>query len=67
MDKVKVDYKTISSRKIENKFLERDELGVPLYVIQKRVGHENSKITQQIYLHVTQKAIEKEVAKLDEL
>lgn len=29
------------------------ELGVPLYVIQKRVGHSNSRITEQIYLHVT--------------
>lgn len=29
------------------------ELGVPLYVIQDRVGHENSKITESIYLHVT--------------
>ncbi len=43
------------------------ELGIPLYVIQQRVGHSSSKITSQIYLHVTQKAIEKEASKLDEL
>ena len=36
------------------------ELGVPLYVIQKRVGHSNSRITEQIYLHVT-KIVEKEL------
>lgn len=43
------------------------ELGVPLYVIQQRVGHSNGNITRQIYLHVTQKAIEQEAGKLDEL
>lgn len=43
------------------------ELGVPLYVIQQRVGHSSSRVTQQIYLHVTQKAIDKEAKKLDEL
>lgn len=32
------------------------ELGVPLYLIQHNVGHSNSKITQQVYLHVTEKA-----------
>lgn len=41
------------------------ELGVPLYVIQKRVGHSNSRITEQIYLHVT-KVVERELQnKLD--
>lgn len=29
------------------------EIGTPLYVIKDRVGHENSKITESIYLHVT--------------
>lgn len=43
------------------------ELGIPLYVIQQRVGHEDSKITQQIYLHVRQEAIKKEADKLDKL
>lgn len=32
------------------------EQGVPLYVIQKRVGHGDSRITQRIYLHVTDSA-----------
>lgn len=35
------------------------EIGTPMYVIQDRVGHEDSKITQQIYLHVTQGMREK--------
>lgn len=42
------------------------ELGVPLYVIKKRVGH-SSNVTEKIYLHVTQKAQQKLVNKLDEL
>lgn len=43
------------------------ELGVPLYVIQQRVGHSTGKVTEQIYLHVTKKAKRKLVNKLDEL
>lgn len=43
------------------------ELGVPLYVIQKRVGHSNGNITRQIYLHVTQNVINEEASKLDNL
>lgn len=35
------------------------EIGTPMYVIQDRVGHEDSKITQQIYLHITQGMREK--------
>lgn len=35
------------------------EQGYPLEVISKRVGHENEKITREIYLHVTNKQIEK--------
>lgn len=35
------------------------ELEVPLYVIQKRVGHSSSKVTEKIYLHVTEKMKEK--------
>ena len=42
------------------------ELGVPLYVIQQRVGH-TSKVTEEIYLHVTKKAKRKMIDKLDEL
>ena len=32
------------------------ELGVPLYLIQARVGHKNAATTTNIYLHVTKKA-----------
>lgn len=32
------------------------ELGVPLYIIQKRVGHSDPKITEEVYMHVTKKA-----------
>lgn len=35
------------------------ELNVPLYAIQDRVGHENSRITETIYLHVTKNVREK--------
>ncbi|MGM0124900.1 hypothetical protein IGI37_002294 [Enterococcus sp. AZ194] len=35
------------------------EIGTPMYVIQDRVGHEDSKLTQQIYLHVTEGMREK--------
>lgn len=31
------------------------EMGIPLHAIQNRVGHEDSKITERIYLHVTKK------------
>ena len=31
------------------------EAGVPLEVISRRVGHENSNITRDIYLHITEK------------
>ena len=43
------------------------ELGIPLHVIKDRVGHENSKITEQIYLHVTQKLKDDMVSKLQKL
>lgn len=32
------------------------ELGIPLYLIQRRVGHKDAKVTKMIYLHVTKKA-----------
>lgn len=35
------------------------ELEVPSYVIQRRVGHSSSKITEKIYLHITEKMKEK--------
>ena len=34
------------------------DMGVPLRVIQKRVGHADSEITRRIYLHVTKRAKE---------
>ena len=40
------------------------ELGVPLYVIQKRVGHASSDITERVYLHVTSKVEESVAQKL---
>lgn len=43
------------------------ELGVPLPVIQDRVGHEDSKITQQIYLHITKKMKDEMDDKIDGL
>ena len=42
-------------------------LGVPLYVIQRHVGHASSKITSEIYLHVTSQAKQLLVAKIDGL
>lgn len=41
------------------------ELGVPLYAIQDRVGHENSKITETIYLHVTKNVRDKVISKIE--
>lgn len=43
------------------------ELGVPLYVIQKRLGHESSKTTERIYLHVTSHAKNQLAEKLNDL
>lgn len=31
------------------------EMGLPLYSIQARVGHDNSQVTESIYLHITKK------------
>lgn len=36
------------------------EAGVPLETITRRIGHADSKITKEIYLHITQKMQEKE-------
>lgn len=41
------------------------ELGVPLYVIQDRVGHADEKITKEIYLHVTNKSREQAEDKIE--
>lgn len=39
--------------------------GVPLSLITRRLGHANSKITQEIYFHVTESLKDKEAALLD--
>lgn len=43
------------------------ELGAPLYVIQHNVGHSNSAITRQVYLHVTKNAQEQLRNKLNKM
>lgn len=43
------------------------ELGVPLYVIQHRVGHASSEVTREIYLHVTNNAKRKLEQKIEQL
>ena len=43
------------------------EKGYPIDAISRRLGHENSAITQQIYLHVTEKLKEKENRALDKI
>lgn len=35
------------------------DMGIPLRIIQKRVGHEDGEITRRIYLHVTKQAEDK--------
>lgn len=34
--------------------------GIDIETIARRLGHENSRITRDIYLHVTEKLIEKD-------
>lgn len=43
------------------------ELGTPLHAIQERVGHENSNLTEQIYLHVTKNVKDKLIADIEKL
>ncbi len=43
------------------------ELGMPLYIIQDRVGHKDAETTREVYLHVTQTAREKYDDVLNEL
>lgn len=40
------------------------EKGIPIETISRRLGHENSKVTREIYLHVTQKLKEKDNEKI---
>ena len=41
--------------------------GIPLEIISRRVGHENSNITKKIYLHVTSRMRERENTLLNDL
>lgn len=43
------------------------EQGVPLEVISRRVGHEDSAITRRIYLHVTEKQKERDKEKVNKI
>lgn len=40
------------------------ENGIPIETISRRLGHENSKVTKEIYLHVTEKLKEKDNQKI---
>lgn len=40
------------------------EKGIPVETISRRLGHENSKVTKEIYLHVTEKLKEKDNKKI---
>lgn len=52
--------KTLSTHTMRHTHVSKlAELGVPLYIIQNRVGHSDSKITEQVYMHVTKKAKKK--------
>lgn len=52
--------KTISTHTFRHTHVSKlAELGVPLYIIQKRLGHSDSEITSRVYLHVTKKAQKK--------
>ncbi|MFR0513299.1 tyrosine-type recombinase/integrase, partial [Limosilactobacillus reuteri subsp. suis] len=52
--------KTISTHTFRHTHVSQlAELGVPLYIIQKRLGHSDSEITSKVYLHVTKKAQKK--------
>lgn len=39
--------------------------GIPLDVISRRLGHADSKVTREIYLHVTELLKDKDAALLD--
>ncbi|HJA46380.1 MAG TPA: site-specific integrase [Candidatus Limosilactobacillus excrementigallinarum] len=53
-------HKTLSTHTFRHTHVSKlAELGVPLYVISKRVGHSNSDITKRVYLHVTKHAQDK--------
>jgi integrase len=65
--KLKID-KPVSSHIFRHTHISKlAELGVPMYVIQQRVGHSNSRVTQEIYTHVTHEAIVKNRNQLENL
>lgn len=65
--KLKID-KPVSSHIFRHTHISKlAELGVPMYVIQQRVGHSNSRVTQEIYTHVTHEAIVKNHDQLENL
>ena len=43
------------------------EQGIPIEVISRRLGHEGSQITKEIYLHVTEKLKEKDYAQIEKI
>lgn len=43
------------------------EAGIPLEDISRRLGHSNSKVTKEVYLHVTEKMKEKERERIKEV
>lgn len=67
--KAKAEYgikKKLSSHTFRHTHISKlAELGVPLYLIQNRVGHKDAKTTEAIYLHVTKKAEQELDSKLD--
>lgn len=65
--KLKID-KPVSSHIFRHTHISKlAELGVPMYVIQQRVGHSNSRVTQEIYTHVTHEALVKNRDQLENL
>lgn len=65
--KLKID-KPVSSHIFRHTHISKlAELGVPMYVIQQRVGHSNSRVTQEIYTHVTHEALVKNRGQLENL
>lgn len=43
------------------------EKGIPLEAIQRRLGHENDKITKEIYIHITERMLKEEQKMFEEL
>ena len=43
------------------------EQGIDIDTISRRLGHANSRVTREIYLHITEKLKEKENEKLKDI